>query len=101
MAVGEQRGSLNVARLVKHHQALVAVAVDLQHLDTDLAPALLPLLVAQHHGLGGREIAKAVIVGAGVSGDLEPDFLGGGRVRGGRRGEINQNWDTAREKQEC
>ena len=61
MGVNEQRSSLDIAWLIKHKQTLVTVSGDLENLYPELAPALLPMFVAQHHGLLGRKVAEILL----------------------------------------
>ena len=102
VGVNQERRSLDIAWLVEHEQALVPVVGHLENLDPKLAPALLSLLVAQHHDLLGREIAEPFFARPGVLRDLQPGFLG--RVvcgMSGRRGaEPRHNGQRQRAKQE-
>ena len=91
MTVGQQGRALNVARLVEDEQALVAVALHFQDLETDLAAALLALTVAQDHGQIGREVTETIVAGGRLVRDRKTDFLRRGILRkSGRRHQSRQ-----------
>ena len=100
VGVDEQGGSSHVARTVEDEQALVASPVRLEHLHAQLALALLAVLVAQHHGLLGREVSEALGFLAGIARDLEAFLLGRRALCVRRRKRMNQNAGADREKQE-
>ena len=101
MRVNEQRRSLDIARLIKHKQTLVTIFGDFKNFYPELASALLSVFVAQHHDLLGRKVAKAFLASAGILGDFQPGFLGGGIFgMGGCRAKTGQNDQTTREKRQ-
>ena len=80
VGVDEKCGPLDVAWMIEHEHAHVGVAVNLQNLYAQFALALLPLPVAQHHGLASRKIAKTLCMIACFNRDFQPGFLGSGVV---------------------
>ena len=71
----EQRGALDVARMIEHEQTPVTIVGDFEDHYPELTPTFLPLFVAQHHGLTSREIAKALAACVGFLCNLQAGFL--------------------------